>query len=139
LLDKYADPMEESSPTSSAKTLDSASKQDSSKSFGNQDKNNQGEIDVKEEEPLPPSFHRTINKEQLCDAECPYVFWATIRIPIPKNLVDPVAMIFEYLETFNNNMLKADAHFSVFLHNLSKFESLKDLNPSKTLTNSQMK
>jgi len=127
LLDKYADPMEESSPMSSAKTLDSASKQESSKSFSDQDKNSQGEIKVKEEEPLPPSFHWTINEEQLCDVDCPYVFWATICIPIPKNPVDPVAMMFEHLKTFVNNILKADAHFSAFLHNLSKLESIKDL------------
>jgi len=127
LLDEYADPMEESSPMTSAKTPDSASKQESLKSSIDQAVDNQGEINIEEEEPLPPSFHRTINKEQLYNVDCPYVFWATICIPIPENPVNPMAVMFEHLKTFINNMLEADAHFSVFPHNLSEFKAIKDL------------
>jgi len=127
LLNEFADPMEESSPMTSAKTPDSASKQESLKSFVNQAMHNQGEINVKEEETLPPSFHWKINEEQLCDVDCLYIFWATICIPIPKNPVNPVATMFEHLKTFITNMLEANTHFSVFPHNHSEFKAIKDL------------
>jgi len=55
------------------------------------------------------------------------VFWASLRIPIPENPDDPIATMYEHLECFINQMLDADAHFSVFLHNLSKYESIDDL------------
>jgi len=35
--------------------------------------------------------------------------------------------MFKHLETFVKNMLKVDAHFSVFPHNLSKYERIKDM------------
>jgi len=35
--------------------------------------------------------------------------------------------MFEHLETFMTHMLEADAHFTVFPHNLSEYESMEDL------------
>jgi len=55
------------------------------------------------------------------------VFWASLQIPIPKNPDDPVATMYDHLERFINQMLDADAHFSVFPHNLSEYESINDL------------
>jgi len=75
----------------------------------------------------PPSFHCTITEELLHDDDHPYVFWANIRIPIPDKPVDPVATMFEHLESLMNNMLEIDTHFTVFPHNLSDYESINDL------------
>jgi len=125
-LDEYVDPMEEESPNSSKDTQDS---QKEGSTQGSQEASlTNKEIEVEEEdEPLPPSFHRTLTEDTLRDDDRPYVFWVTIRIPIPEDLVDPVSTMFEHLETFMTHMLEADTHFMVFPHNLSEYESTEDL------------
>jgi len=111
LLDKYVDPMEEESPRSSKElheTTPHGSLQESQQQPDIEDK----EIPVKEdEEPLPPSFHHTLTEETLCDDDRPYVFWASIWIPIPEKPDDPVTMMFEHLENFMIHMLEVDTHF----------------------------
>jgi len=60
--------------------------------------------------------------------------------PNPENPDNPVAMMYDHLERFINQMLNADAHFSVFPHNLSEYESIDNLpDQSKTQTNYRMK
>jgi len=125
-LEEYADPMEEASP----KTPDSSQENGTNSVQSGQEQspqaNNTG-LEVEEDEPLPPSFHRTITEEQLRDDDRPYVFWASLRIPIPKNPDDPVATMYDHLERFINQMLDVDAHFSVFPHNLSEYDDIEDL------------
>jgi len=126
-LKEYADPMEEGSQELSKSSPDSSLEKWSEQSMPNSTSNGNQEVEVEEEEPLPPSFHCTITEETLRDNDGLYVFWANIRIPIPKNPDNPVSSMFEHLETFVSHMLEADAHFSVFPHNLSKYESIEDL------------
>ncbi len=104
------------------------SRADSSKETQTQQEDEDKEIPVKEEEePLPPSFHHTLMEETLRDDDRPYVFWASIRIPIPEKPDDPVTTMFDHLQNFMVHMLEADAHFMVFPHNLSNYETLKDM------------
>jgi len=126
-LDEYIDPMEEESPNSSKDTQDSQ-KEGSTQGSQDQASPTNKEIEVEEEDkPLPPSLHRTLTEEMLWDDDCPYVFWVTIRIPIPEDPVDLVTTMFEHLETFMTHMLEADKHFTVFPHNLSEYKSTDDL------------
>jgi len=76
---------------------------------------------------IPPSFSRTINEETLRDDERPYVFWASLRLPIPKDPVNPMAAVFDALEDFLTQLADEDPHFVVFPHNLSEYESIEDL------------
>jgi len=124
-LEEYVDPMEEESPSSSKTSHEST---DGSQQSTTQENPKDKVLEIKEEdEPLPPSFHQTIMEELLRDDDCHYVFWANIQIPIPENPKDPVATMFDHLERFMHNMLEADAHFTVFPHNLSEYESIEDL------------
>jgi len=103
LLDEYADPMEENSPMNLENTLKSTTiLENRSPTSQNQQASDKNKvIDIKEEdEPLPPSFHCTIMEETLHDDDCPFVFWAMLHILIPEKLVDPVATMFEHLESF---------------------------------------
>jgi len=112
LLDEYVDPMEEESPNSSKDTQESQ-KEGSTQGSQEQASPTDKEIEVKEEDkPLPLSFHHTLMEETLWDDNHPYIFWATIRIPIPEDPINLVSMMFEHLETFMTNMLEVDAHSS---------------------------
>jgi len=129
-LNEYGDPMEENSPTHSKQTPNLTTTPEESTPTSQTDLTNKMNKEVKVEEDetsLPPSFHHTITKEQLHNDDHPYIFWANIWIPIPKKPVDPVTMMFEHLESFMKNMLKINAHFTVFPHNLSEFESIDNL------------
>jgi len=126
-LDEYADPMEEASTPSSKESPKSSTEDNSPQSQQKWQQPNNETIEVEEDEPLPPLYHRTITEEQLRDDDRPYVFWASLWIPIPEKPDDPVNTMFEYLEQFITHMLDVDAHFSVFLHNLSAYKSLDDL------------
>jgi len=127
LLDEYVNPMEEESLQSSKELQETTlggSLQESQQQPDMEDK----EIPIEEgKEPLPPSFHHTLTKETLCDNDCPYIFWASIQIPIPEKPDDPVTMMFKHLANFMIHMLEADTHFTMFPHNLSKYELLEDL------------
>ncbi len=76
---------------------------------------------------IPPSFSRPITEETLRDSDHPYVFWATLRLPIPVTPVNPMAAVFDALEEFVTTMAEEDSHFVVFPHNLSDFEEVDDL------------
>jgi len=129
-LVEYGDPMEENSPANSEQTNNLATTPEDNTPISQTDSLNKTnkEVEIEEDEvPLPPSFHRTINEEQLRDDDRPYVFWANIRIPIPEKPVDPIATMFEHLQALMNNLLEVDAHFTVFPHNLSEYKSINDL------------
>jgi len=122
------DPMEEESPSPSKDSQESTKEGSTQESQQNQASLTDKEINVEEADaPLPPSFHHTLTEETLCNDDRTYVFRATIRIPISENPDDPVSMMFEHLKTFTTHMLEADAHFTVFPYNLSKYEWLEDL------------
>jgi len=126
-LKEYVDPMEEESPRSSTTSQDT-SQPDSPKESQKQQATDDAEIPVEEEdEPLPPSYHRPMTEETLRDDDRPYVFWASIRIPIPEKPDDPVTTMLDYLQNFMVHMLEADAHFTVFPHNLSTYETLDEM------------
>jgi len=126
-LEEYVDPMEEESPRSSTTSQDT-SQPDSPKESQKQQATDDAEIPVEEEdEPLPPSYHRPMTEETLRDDDRPYVFWASIRIPIPEKPDDPVTTMLDYLQNFMVHMLEADAHFTVFPHNLSTYEMLDEM------------
>ncbi len=98
-LEEYADPMEEVSPKTPEDSPESEKETTSYHSEQEQSQQDNNEaIYIEEEEPLPPLFHCTITEEHLCDDDCPYVFWASLRIPIPENPDDPVATMFNHLE-----------------------------------------
>jgi len=78
---------------------------------------------------IPPLFNQPINKETLCDDDCPYVFWALLWLPIPKDPVNPMAAVFDALKDFIMKLANEDPNFVVFPHNVSKYESVEDLPP----------
>ncbi len=126
-LDKYVNPTEEESPRSSTSPQET-SQVDSPKNSQQQQGDNDKEIPVKEEdEPLPPSFHCTLTEETLCNDDRPYIFWASIRIPIPEKPNNPVTTMFDHLQNFMVHMLEVDAHFTVFPHNLSNYKMLDNM------------
>jgi len=76
-LKEYADPMEEASPKTPDSSQGNGTNSDQSGQEQSQQENND-DLDVEEDEPLPPSYHHTITEEQLRDDDCPYVFWASL-------------------------------------------------------------
>jgi len=78
---------------------------------------------------IPPSFGRPITKETLRNKDHPYVFWASLRMPIPQNPANPMAAVFDALEEFISQMSEEDPQFVVFPYNLSDYESVEDLPP----------
>ena len=69
-LDEYGDPMEENSPANSEQTNNSATTPEDNTPISQTDSFNKTnkEVEIEEDDaPLPPSFHRTINEEQLRD------------------------------------------------------------------------
>jgi len=127
--------MHESSPSSKSSSFeDTKDNNDAEAAAEDQDTNRnrmaEEEI-VFEDTPfqIPPSFSRMINEETLRDDDRPYVFWALLRLPIPKDPVNPMAAVFDALEDFVTQLAEEDPHFVVFPHNLSKYESIEDLPP----------
>jgi len=99
-----------------------------------QDSNQQDEeeIDFEEENSfqIPPSFNCPINKETLWDEDHPYIFWASLHlVPIPKDLVNPMAVVYNAIEEFVTQLAEEDPHFVVFPHNLSEYKSINNLPP----------
>ncbi len=78
---------------------------------------------------IPPSFGRPITEETLCDADHPYVFWASLRLPIAKDPANPMAAVFNALKEFVSQFADEDSNFVVFPYNLSDYESVEDLPP----------
>jgi len=78
---------------------------------------------------IPPSFGRPITEETLRDTDHPYVFWASLRLPIAKDPANPMAAVFDALEEFVSQFANEDPNFVVFPYNLSDYESVEDLPP----------
>jgi len=122
--------MQESSPSSKGSGLE-----DKNKTVDADDECSHKSARIEEEEidfeenpfQIPPSFNCLINEEMLCDDDHPYVFWALLQLPIPKDLVNPMAAVYDTLEEFVTTLAEEDPNFVVFPHNLSDFESMEDL------------
>jgi len=78
---------------------------------------------------IPPSFGRAINEETLQDDDHPYVFWASLRLPIPLNPPNPMAAVYDALEEFMSQFTDEDPNFIVYPYKVSKYESTDDLPP----------
>jgi len=76
---------------------------------------------------IPPSFNRPITEETLRDDDHPYVFWANLRLPVPKTPPNPMAAVYDALEEFIAQFAEEDPHFLVFPTTLSRYESVEDL------------
>jgi len=63
---------------------------------------------------IPPSFGWPITKETLCNADHPYVFWASLRLPIPKDPANPMATVFDTLKEFVSQLADEDPNVVVF-------------------------
>jgi len=76
---------------------------------------------------LPPSFNQEISEETLCDDECPFVLWATLKISLsekPSNMADAM---FDCLADFVEVVGKEDKHFTVFPYHLSNYKAIANL------------
>jgi len=135
--DDYAEAMQGTSPSNASEATQTTNshEQGLSQLANSQEKLDSaapGEtIDIEEEddENLPPSFYRMLTEDSLRDNQRLHVFWATLRIPIPLKPDDSVTAMFEALECFLTFMTDEDPYFTVFYHNLSKFEDRVDLPP----------
>ncbi len=78
---------------------------------------------------IPPSFDWPITEETLCDDDQPYIVWASLCLPIPKELASPMTAVYDALEEFVTTLAEEDPHFIIYPHNLSKYDSLEDLLP----------
>jgi len=72
---------------------------------------------------ISPSFSQTLNEETLQMEEPPFVFWATLKLAIPENLVNPADAVFDALADFINQATEEDKHFVVFPYALSEYTS----------------
>jgi len=87
------------------------------------------EIAFEEDFVIPPSFNRLINKETLRDDDHPYVFWASLCLPIPPNPVNLMAVVYNALEEFIITFADEDPNFVVFPYTLSAYKLIEDLPP----------
>jgi len=72
----------------------------------------------------PPSAHQVFTTDNLCTPDLPFIFWASIKLPLlpkPNNAMDAV---FEAIDEMFMKLQEADRKFTVFPHNLSKYGSL---------------
>ncbi len=68
-------------------------------------------------------------EETLRDNDRPYIFWASLRLPIPKDPVNSMAAVYNALEEFIGQMAEEDPNFMVYPYHLSRYESVEDLPP----------
>jgi len=125
--------MRDSSPSSNTSSDDSKQEQETATQTGGSPNSNgnSGEDNTFEDTPfqIPPSFGRPITEETLRDADHPYVFWASVRLPIPPTPVNAMAAVYDALQEFVTQLVDEDPHFVVYPHNLSAYESVDDLPP----------
>jgi len=63
---------------------------------------------------LPPSFSREISAETLHNDKRPFIFWATLKIPLPENLGNAANTMFNCLADFIEAMGEEDKHFTSY-------------------------
>jgi len=106
-----------------------ASREDNKHSQARESRTLEEVINFKEDFQIPPSFSHLINKETLCDDNHPYIFWASLWMPIPKDLPNPMAAVYNALKEFITQLADKDPHFMVYPYKLSAYELIKDLPP----------
>jgi len=77
----------------------------------------------------PPSFSRTMVAQDLRTPNLPFIFWASIRLPLPATPTNATDAMFNELDEFITKMQEADQKYSIFPHNLSQYGSLESLPP----------
>jgi len=63
---------------------------------------------------IPPSFGQPITEETLHDNKCPYVLWASLHLPVPKDPGNLMAAIYNALEEFVMQLVDEDPNFIVY-------------------------
>jgi len=63
---------------------------------------------------IPPSLSCPINEEFLQTDVCPFALWATLKLAIQENPVNPADVVFHYLADFTNQAMEEDKHFAIF-------------------------
>jgi len=109
-------PSSKTSGFEESKQEEHSKKADNEHSSGKKDDNGEEEINF-EESPfqIPPSFSCNITEETLHDNDRPYVFWASLWLPVPKDLVNPMAMVYNALEEIIMQLAEEDPNF-VIIH-----------------------
>jgi len=126
--------MKDSSP-SSKNSADTTVRQDGTQQHEDmspRSKTSEADVDNRFDEnhfQIPPSFGRPITEETLRDADHPYIFWASLRLPIAKDPANPMAAVYDALEEFVSQFADEDPNFVVFPYNLSDYKSVEDLPP----------
>jgi len=87
------------------------------------------EITFEEDFVIPPSFNHLINKETLHDDNHPYVFWASLCLPIPPNPANPMAAVYNALQEFTITFVEEHLNFVVFPYKLSAYKLIEELLP----------
>jgi len=107
--------MKDNSPSlQNVTSNDSKHKQDKGKQADNwlpssKHSNNEGEVDFDDQLfQIPPSFGWLITEETLHDDKCPYMFWASLHLPVPKDPGSPMAAVYNALEEFMMQLAEED-------------------------------
>jgi len=77
----------------------------------------------------PPSFLRNMVAQDLRTPNLPFIFWASIQLPLPASPTNATNVMFHMLDEFLTKMQEADHKFLIFPHNLLQYGSLKSLPP----------
>jgi len=75
----------------------------------------------------PPLLSQAMVAQDLRIPNIPFIFWATIWIPLPASLSNAMDAMFKALDDFLTKMKDVDQHFTVFPHNLSHYGILTSL------------
>jgi len=62
----------------------------------------------------PPLFSRTMVAQDLHTPNLPYIFWASIQLPLPASPTNTTDAMFDALDKFLTKMQEADRKFSIF-------------------------
>jgi len=74
-----------------------------------------------------PLASRAVVAANLRSPDIQHVFWASIRIPVPKAPENVTDAMFDVLDKFLTKIEEADRRFTVFPHNISKYGTLANL------------
>jgi len=69
---------------------------------------------------LPSTYHAFIAGD-LRTPDLPFIFWASIWLPLPPKLENATDAVFEALNKFINKLQEVDKKFCIFPHNLTKY------------------
>jgi len=75
----------------------------------------------------PLWYSRALMAQDLHMLDLPFIFWALIRILLPPSPSNTTNAMFDALDKFRTKMQEANWKLTVFLHNLSQYESLTSL------------